>query len=95
MGTCATIKPRQHWPRWHCEVDGMTKTTIKRSIAIDALASLALDRLARHRGKSRHEVLADLIAEASRLTTKDMSTAEWKDYYGKPTPGNALASRTG
>ena len=71
----------------------MRKTTIKRSIALDLLASAALDRLARHRGKKRHEVLADLIAEASRLTTKDMTPAEWKVYFGKPAPGDAPVSR--
>lgn len=56
---------------------------IKRSISIDLCSSVALDRLAQHRGQSRSQVLADLIGEASRMTTKDMSNAEWGRHFGK------------
>lgn len=57
--------------------------SIKRSVAIDLLSSVALDRLATHRGQSRSQVLAELISEASRMTTKDMTRAEWDRYFGK------------
>ncbi len=61
----------------------MQKDTIKRSITLDPLASVALDRLARHRRQTRQQVIAELIAEASRLAVKDMSPAEWKAYFGE------------
>ncbi len=64
----------------------MAKNLIKRTISIDLGASVALDRLARHHGKTRQQVLVELISEASRLTTKDMTRDEWDRYFGR-TPG--------
>lgn len=56
---------------------------IERSVTIDLCSSVALGRLAQHRGWSRSQVLAELIGEAWRRTTKDMSNAEWDRHFGK------------